>query len=190
MKSSVFGLGVVLPICLWLIMGAGQTTQAAEPGVLVQEVTVAPFAIIPVPLTGAPEREDQESLLRRLAEEATARAARTLRKQGRDGGAQRVSEKHPGVNCVVSGTVRLPISLRPVDGGGRAMFHRGPFATANVVLRQADGTVLARREVTLNWGDVAWVQGARHRRARPLDSVLVDFVRKAVDHAVKRLGKD
>src|SRR5262249_12425825 len=88
---------------------------------------------------------------------------------------------------LVAGVVRLPVSLPPYMHGLRAQMRHGCFITATVVLQRADGTILAREETPLNWGDVRWAYGAKFRELRPLDQILEDFVRKVVDRAIKRL---
>ncbi len=152
-------------------------------------VAVASFRIEPQPYPGAPLRTGESELLERLVGEATARAERTLVKQHIAGRVERLAGLESATAApVLTGVVRLPLSLPPGQGGARAMFRKGPFASASVLLRQPDGTSI-QREVTLDWRDIRWTRGARIRRVRRFDDVLVDFVRKGVDHAVKRIQR-
>jgi len=151
-------------------------------------VAVVPFVVEPLPFPGAPNRPDQDQRVRRLAEEASARAARSLVCQQIAGSVERVpSRDAAAVQVLVAGTVRLPVSLPPDLHGLRAQMRHGPFVSATVVMQRADGTILAREEAPLNWGDIRWAYGAKFRRFRPLDDILDDFVRKVVDRAIKRL---
>jgi hypothetical protein len=171
------------------------------------KVIVLPFAIVAQPIDGASNRVDQQTIVRRLAEEATARAERSLLQQRIAVAVEQLpfpvaggvsvtavtSDSRPGGAGAegpvqLEGTVRLPVSLPAPLTGPRSWFHRGPFATAEVELRRAGGAVIAREAATLDWRDVRWFTGAgRLRRSRPLDEVLIDFARKATDRAIKRL---
>jgi hypothetical protein len=151
-------------------------------------VAVVPIVVEPQSFPGAPIRPDQDQRVRRLAEEASARAARSLVCQQIAGSVERAPSRDAvSAAVLVAGTVRLPVSLPPDLHGLRAQMRHGPFVTATVVIQRADGTILAREETPLNWGDIRWAYGAKFRRLRPLDDILDDFVRKVVDRAIKRL---
>jgi hypothetical protein len=174
----------------WLLaVLAGMSSDASRPAPPLPKVAVVPFVIIPQALDGAPTRADQDVLVRRLAEEASERAARSLLRQHFAAAVERPSSPSSATAPVLlAGTVRLPLSLPPRLCGYGSWFHRGRFATAEVKVQRADGTLVAREEVILDWCDIRWYWGAgRLRHSRPLDDVLVDFVRKATDGAVKRL---
>lgn len=178
----------VVPFCLLASAGLGATFRAG-PAPALEQVLVVPFVVESQPYPGAAARPDEAEVLRRMGEEATARAERTLLKQRIAARVARVPLAGSGVGApVLTGTVRLPVSLPPGQTGGRAMFRKGTFATATVAL-QRDG-VVRQQEVRLGWRDVRWVSGARTRRARKLDDVLADALRKAVDHAVKLLRRE
>ena len=173
-------------LALW-VAGSERGTpgQAGSP-----RVEVVPLTVESLPFRDSPERPDRDQVLERLAAEATARAERTLLKQHIAGVVERVASPAVASGALVlTGTVRLPVSVPAGQRGGRALFRRGRFASATVTLRRPDGTVAAQGESHLEWDDVWWLRGARVRRARKLDDVLVDTVRKAVDHAVKRLRR-
>ncbi len=153
-----------------------------------EKVLVVPLSIESLPFRDSPERPDREQVLQRLTEEATARAERTLLKQHLAQSVERAPSPDPTRGgLVLTGVVRLPVSVPAGQRGGRAMFRSGRFASATVALRRADGMLVAEGHTHLDWDDIRWVRGARIRRARALDDVLVDAVRKATDHAVKRL---
>lgn len=162
---------------------AGPPQQAAS------QVAVAPFTIEPQPQRGVPELPNQGELVRRLSAAATARAERTLLQKRMAGRVVRAGEPEGAdARTTLTGTVRLPLSLPPGQGGARAGFRKGTFATAEITLH-VPGAAPEVRRVELKWRDVRWVYGARFPRNRPFDNVLTDFVRKAVDEAVNRLGK-
>lgn len=165
----------------------GSTAAAHQPRIA--SVVVDPIIVEAQPYADAPPRRDTEELLRRLGEIATARAERSLIKQQLAGTSTRTSTSTSSEAPVLSGVVRLPISLPRGHGGARALFRRGRFASATVVLKQDGGTVLAEETASLDWDDVRWIYGARGGHARKLDEVLEDYVRKAVDQALKRLRR-
>ena len=161
---------------------------APERSPLFEQVSVRPFVILPRPINGSRDRPDVESVLRRLSEEATRQAGRTLLGHRLAGKVERLETPGPrpgGITLV--GSVRLPVALPPGVIGLRASSRRGPFAYAQVSLQGASGRPLATGEATLEWDDVRWLRGARVRRNRPLDQVLEHATRKAVDRAVRRL---
>lgn len=173
-----------------LCMSLAASSPASMQRPLLGNVAVMSLTVESLPFRDSPERPDRDQVLRRLAEEATARAVRTLMKQHlADPVAQFASPAAASGALVLTGTVRLPVSIPAGQRGGRAMFRGGRFASATVVLRRSDGTLVAEGQSHLNWDDVRWVRGARFPRTRTLDDVLVDAVRKATDHAVKRLRR-
>ena len=191
--------------CLLLIV-ARTGVSGSTPTPPLPRVGVMPLVIVPQPLKGATIRADQEALQRRLVEEATARAERSLLRQniaatverlpsrarpaeptGRSSTSAPVSDSH-AAEVYLAGVVRLPLSLPPSLARDWTWFRRGRFAYAEVQLLRADGSMIARAEATLDWSDIRWFSGAgRLHYARPLDDVLVDFTRNATDRAVKHL---
>lgn len=177
--SLVFGW-----VLLWV------TTESARAKDLHGTVTVAvaPFTIDPQPFAGAPERADEKEFLKRLSEEATEQAQRSLIERHIADAATRASSRDAADGrFVVTGTIRMPISLPPKVIGWDASRRRGHFATATVILLDATGKALSERDVAVNWDDVWWFQGGKSVHNNRLDRVLEDFVRKAADHAVRRL---
>jgi len=173
-------------VSLSLLIGltaAGNTTPARRP--LFERVALAPITIEPEPHPKTTGWHAAAEDLQRLGREATARAERTLLQQGIARHVERVSAATPVSLPRVSGVVRLPVALPPEATGAQATFRRGDFAIATVELVLP--TTSRTERATLGWRDVRWLRGVRIRRARPLDTVLTDAVRKAVDHAVKRL---
>lgn len=150
-------------------------------------VAVEPVMVEAVPFQDTPPRLDQAEVLQRLSQEATARAERTLLRQGLASKVERTAAQAPSGTLILTGTVRLPVSVPAGQRGARAMFRKGPFGTATVSLRRSDGTLVAEGQSKLDWDDVRWLRGVRVRRVRDFDEVLQDAVRKATDHAIKGL---
>lgn len=153
------------------------------------QAAVVPFRIDAQALPGALQRPDQDELVRRLAESATSSAERRLARRHVTRTFVRVPSRDAvaaaPAGVIVSDTVHLPVALPPGVAGSRAAFRRGTFVTAEVTIQRPDGTIIGRGQSTLKWGEVRWTRGARvRRRARPVDEVLEDAVRKAVEHAV------
>lgn len=191
MNFKYFSLFVLTFLCLGLGRSPGnaqtQTPQAQR--ARWNKVALAPITIVPRSLEGAPARADQEAVMQRLGLEATERAQRLLLKRGVGATVERVNSPNFTAPVLVTGTVTLPISLPPGVIGWRALTRKGAFATAQIVLSNRQGQVLAREEVTLDWGDVWWLHGGIRKRNTPLDEVLVKFVRKSVDRAVEQLAQ-
>lgn len=185
-------LHVAVLAAISLLLRADRTAMGAGPRPpAFAKVVVAPFVVQPQPFPGALERPEGGELERRLAEEAASRAARSLVRQRIASVAERVPSREAAAEgtVVVTDPVRLPLALPPDVRGLRAAFRPGIFAIAEVTMRRADGTFLAREQATLKWDEVRWTRGGKVRRARPLDDVLQDAVRKVVDRAVKRLKR-
>ena len=179
------------PLSLLAIASCGLTLtlptglRADTPHARFETVQLLPVRVEAEPVAGTPARADEEPCLRHLAEAATIRAERSLLHQGIAAHVARGETREGAVK--VMGLVRLPVSLPPGTRGKGLEFRHGRFATAEVTLARPDGTVLARTEETLGWGDVRWSVGARHAVARRVDDVLTNFVEKSMDLAVKRL---
>lgn len=161
---------------------------------LFERVALAPFVIEPQPFEGAPRRADETKLLQKLSEAATARAERNLVRRRIAGVVERVATGQAPAGVLLSGTIRLPVSLPRKIRGARAEWRKGRFATATIALTDAQGRTLAREEIALDWGDVRWTRSKRIRRhshevARALDDVLLDFVWRVADDGVKQLAE-
>lgn len=104
----------ILPCLLAAI--AGTSSDASKPVPPLPEVAVVPFVIIPQTLDGAPTRADQDALVRRLAEEASERAERSLLRQHLAAAVEWPSSRASATAPVLlAGTVRLPLSLPPAS---------------------------------------------------------------------------
>jgi hypothetical protein len=154
-------------------------------------VRVVPFQIRERPIPGVTETSGAEALRNHLADEATARAIRTLRDHKKANVTEGPSEGEtsPDAPLTLSGTVSLPLFVPPRLRGFDAGLRRAPFATAAVTLTRPDGTTVGSEEATLRWKDVRWLRGARRKRNRPIEDILQDFTRKSVDHSVRRLER-
>lgn len=175
---------LVISCLVGVTVGIGAAPAGAKEPRYVR-VTVMPFIIRPQPLPGVDELPGQDELQHRLAEIATLRAERSLLHQHLTGQVARATSAAPE-GWVLTGVVSLPISPLVARQAGRAMFRPTPFATATVTLRYGGKDQLQASQ-TLAWRDTRWLRGSRVRRARAFEQVAADFVRKAVDHAVKKL---
>lgn len=184
-------LRVVRLVVPCLLFAAGKMGWSAPPQAAVfTKVVVGAVVVEPEPFPKAPSRPDEAEVIRQLTEVATARAERTLVKQHIAETVERSSSRDTSsAPVLLTGTVRLPVSLPNSARGRGALFQHGHFATVDVALQRRDGTMIAKEEVTLGWRDVPWVLGSRISHARPLDDVLGEYVRKGVDHAVKGLKR-
>jgi len=176
----------MLMVCWALVCAAA----AAPAGGMSASVTVAvaPFTIDPQPFVGAPVRPDQGDFILSLTREATKQTEQTLveRHIVDSAGTVPSGEARTG-RMVVTGTVRMPISLPPKVIGWNAAHRHGHFATATVTVTDAVGRLVSEENATVDWGDVWWFHGGKDAKNYPLDNVLASLARKAVDHAVRRL---
>ena len=149
-------------------------------------VAVAPFAVVPQPLAGAPAQQDLAQL---LAEEATASAQRSVLREGIGESVERVpSPAQAAGQVLVTGTVTLPTSLPPGLHGMRADSRQGRLGVVILQLIGADGRPLRTAEAEISWRQGRWLTGApRFLRSRPAASVLRDAVRDLVEKGVRRL---
>ena len=123
---------------------------------------------------------------RKAEEEATKQASRTLTEHGFVGTVELVGKVAEAQSpLVLTGTVRLPVSLPVNVYGFDAYERRGQFATSTVIVKRRDGTVLATGESRLTWKACWWETGRGHHNL-PVDDVLADFVRKATDQATRK----
>lgn len=143
-------------------------------------LAVAPFAVEPQALPGAPD--DPGGVLQvLLAEEASSSAREILAREG--------LERLTGEESI-TGTVQIPVSLPPDVRGLRARNREGRLATATVRLLGPDGKTVRQAEASLAWWEVRWLEGpARYRRYRSSGEVLRDAVAKVVERAVEQLRK-
>ena len=152
------------------------------------QVAVVPFVIEPQPFAGAPVRPDQAEELRHLSVEATKQVIRSLLDHHPAYSVAQVPTVEAGTGkTVITGTIRMPISLPPNVGGWYAEKRHGHFATATIVVSDGDGKAIATQSIDLNWDAVWWYRSGKIARNFPLDQVLDGFARKAADHAVRRL---
>ena len=176
----------IVPICIlaFLPIGSSASRQKASP---LPSVSVIPFVIEPQAFPGAEKNPNETVVLRELSNQATNQAQSTLLKK-KIALTVNVNEKAEAATpVVITGVVRLPVSLPPDLIGLQAVSRRGRFATATVSVRNGTGKVVAEQTVQLVWGDATWTRGMRIKRNLPLDKVLADFVRKAADRAIQRL---
>ena len=152
-------------------------------------VVVAPFAVVPQSLAGAPAQSAQDVFAQLLAEEATASAQRTVLQEGIGATVERVpSPAEAAGQVLVTGTVTLPTSLPPGLHGLRADSRQGRLAVVTLQLIGTDGRPLRIAEAEISWREGRWLTGSpRFRRSRPTPSVLRDAVRDLVEKGVRRL---
>ena len=148
------------------------------------EVAVVPLTVVPQPMPRASAQKDQDDLVQRLAEKATVRAIRSLLRRGIAEAVRAASPKDSSAEqLLVTGTVRLPVPLPSHLVGLSAQLRRGRLATANVAIRRADGTTVARAGAMLDWSDVLWTYGGRVQHPRPQEAVLEEAVQEVVRSA-------
>jgi hypothetical protein len=174
---------------LAIMMGSTEA-EGQKPGPAFPRLAVVPFVVKPSPFENAPKRIDEEAIIRKLSEASTIQAERVLVSRRIAATTERVESKEAAIGkFVLTGVVRLPVAL--TDNALRdAGFRSGRFATAEVTLWTREGTACARQEVQLVWSDGWWMYGARYRRTRNLDDVLVEFAQKATDRAVNRIVRE
>ncbi len=185
MRFAIVGPTLVgILVCLFLTAFIPPATADKKP--LFVRVAVVPFTVEPQPFAGAPTRSDQAKLVSKLEEEATKQSSRSLIEHNLAGEVQPAAKfSEAQAPFVLSGIVRLPISLPERVYGLDAYERSGQFATAIVTVKHLDGTILATGEARLTWKACWWITGPRSRRNLPVDDVLADFVRKAADRATQ-----
>ncbi len=185
-RSVVVSWRVLVFAAFCLLSGAFVPAASADQKPLYARITVTRLTVEAQPFEGAPNRLDQADLIGKLEEEATKQARRTLTEHGFVETVEPVGKVAEAQSpLVLTGTVRLPVSLPANVYGFDAYERRGQFATATVTVKRRDGTVLATAESRLTWKACWWETGRNHRNI-PVDDVLADFVRKATDRATRK----
>lgn len=153
------------------------------------KLVLVPFTIDPEPVDGVLAAEDG-TFSRLLAEEATSTARRALieRRVGSSVDLSSQKEVADTEALRVTGVVRVPVALPEELIGLRADQRPGPLVIANVRLINVDGTVIREAEGILTWRDARWLEGGSNRRkSRPVQTVLQEVVREAVNIAIRHL---
>lgn len=154
------------------------------------KVAVASFIIEPQPFEKTPSRADQGQFMRHLSDEATKQAEQSLIEHHIVDVAQQVTSRDAAQGqMVVTGTIRLPVSLPPRVMGWDASRRHGSFATATLILLSPVGKVVFQQDIAVRWGDVWWYSGGKATHNYAQDDVIASLVRKATDHAVRRLNR-
>ncbi len=169
-----------------LIFSGSIFSVSADKKPAYDRVAIVPFTIEAQSLENTPNRADQDDEIRRLQEEAAKQAERTLKEHGLAGemepAATAQAAKSP---LVLSGVIRLAISMPPRINGMAGYRRSGPFITVTETLQRPDGTVTATGNSTLGWNGCWWITAGKSSHVIPVDNVLADFVRKAVDRATR-----
>jgi hypothetical protein len=106
----------------------GQKPEPAFP-----KLAIVPFIIEPQPFDGAPVRDDEGNIRRKLSEEATKQAERVLVARRVAATTERVASREAAAGqFVMTGVVRLPLSL-PENVLREAAFRRGRYCGSNTL---------------------------------------------------------
>ena len=193
MKSSAFNVSrpalTYSAVCLLFL--SSNLCANADKKPAYERVAVVPFAIEAQPFERTPNRTDQDDEIRRLQEEAAKQAERSLKEHGLAGNMESAATAQAAKSpLVLSGVIRLAVSL-PSRIYGMAGYQRsGPFITVTETLQRSDGTVAATGSSTLGWRGCWWITAGKSSHVIPVDTVLADFVRKAVDRATRNVFKN
>lgn len=183
----------LLAFCLLLAGVTGASGRPQDPTSKQDtrvKVAVTPFVIEPQPFAGTPSRQDQEKFVQHLSDEATKQAAQSMTEHRIVDSVQQVPSRDAAKGqVVVTGVVRLPVSLPSGVIGWSGSHRHGHFATATVTVFSPVGQIISTEDVTVDWGDVWWFKSGKSARNYPQDEVIASLVRKAVDHAVRRLDR-
>ena len=162
----------------------GLTQAGTRAGPRLQAVGVDRFTVVAQP---AGQATGGENLSWMLAEWATAEAEKSLIQRRVAASVQRPPAGGGKKQPRLSGEVVMPVSLPPHLKGLSAAGSDGSLATASVRLVDEEGRPLAEGTASVDWDDVRWLKGAKHRRPRPVNEALAEAARKAVDLAVRQL---
>ena len=187
-KTVVLLLAMVGSACVGSGQGVTRTgPRAREPQF--PAVAVDRFTVVAQPVGRAQGPTAGQDLSWMLAESATSEAEKSLLQRRVAASVQRTGAGGGEKQARLSGEVTMPVSLPPNLKGLAAAGSDGRLATATVRHVDEEGRTLGEGTASLDWNDVRWLSGAKHRRSRPVNQVLFDAARKAVDLAVRQLGQ-
>lgn len=191
MKCTNCHAGWRLLFSALLILFGSDSASAKSKVAWFENAVILPFVIEARPFESTPPRTDESELLRQLSEAATLRAAQNIKSRSIAGRVERTTARQADKSfVVVSGSISLPVSLPRRVIGWEARSRDGIFARTVLTMTDASGKIMARQAVALSWDDVRWLRGTHStRRNRALDDVLLDYVRRCADDAVKRLAE-
>lgn len=184
-------------LLLWgaTVQARGPRRQPSWEKPLFGVVQVAPFAIEPEPRAGVPLGAAQQERIRVLSEQVTQHTDHWLFKKRLSGtiagGEQRATSAADEATPVVSGVVRLPLSL-PADLQQRyALFSRQRFATATVTVQLPAGTKI-EAAATPDGKESLPTERLRQQLTygKGIVWVLERFAEKAVDRALESLWRE
>ena len=154
-------------------------------------VAIVPFTVELQTFEATPNRSDQDDEIRRLQEEAGKQVERSLKEHGLAGEMEPAAKAEAAhAPFVLTGVIRLTVSLPPRIRGVDAYRRSGPFVTVTETLQRSDGTVISTGHSSLGWSACWWVSGGKTSRNIPVDTVLSDFVRKGVDRAARNVFQE
>lgn len=174
-----------------ILGGLLATTLAAcasfslSPRPVLDRLAIARITIVPTSVEEA-DASDREWFQEILADQATAVVKQISIDEQL---ARRVEPEGPQAEALrLSGTLAIPTALPPEYRGSHAAFQRGALAVARMELHDSDGTLLTTVEATVHWKDVRWTRGGhKTRRARRIESSLIDATQLAMKRAVEEL---
>lgn len=163
------------------------TQGAARGGAMYPKVVLVPFTVEPQPVAGEPVQPG-DVRVQLLAAEASSTAAEALLGQVAKTVERAASPGAAQGQVLVTGIVRIPVSMPPGVRGLAADSRRGSLAVATVRLQGADGNTIREAEAHLTWREARWLEGSpRFKRNRRVEAVLADAVQEVVERAVSKL---
>lgn len=163
------------------------TQSAAKGQAMYPKVFLVPFTFEPQSVAGEPVQPG-DVRVQLLAAKASSTAAEALLGQVAETVERAASPGAAQGQVLVTGVVRLPVSMPPGVRGLAADSRKGSLAVATVRLQGADGNTIREVEAHLTWREARWLEGApRFKRNRRVDAVLADAVEEVVERAVSRL---
>lgn len=183
-----------LPIAIaaaFLLTASPSPARTKKPP-LFQKVLLVPITVEPLPFEGVPPQRWEGETARKLSDEATKQADRILLRSNlaatvvRGASAPEAGEGSAPIP-VVSGTLRLPVSLPATVRGWDASRRKGRFASMTIVVTDPrTGRIIASGSGLCEWRDAWWIRTKHHGyHVVPLESVLLDFARKAAERSVR-----
>lgn len=159
----------------------------ARGGAMYPKVVVVPFTVEPQPVAGEPVQPG-DVRVQLLAAEASSTAAEALLGHVAETVERAASPGAAKGQVLVTGVVRIPVSMPLGVRGLAADSRRGSLAVATVRLQGADGSTIREAEAQLTWREARWLEGApQFKRNRRIEAVLADAVQEVVERAVSKL---
>lgn len=175
--------------------GAAATAQKATPATVVFE----PVVVNDAEPNGVRPGDDLAGKLTTIATRFEVWMIRSGVRQGLAKSVQPVSDRRARKDdYVLHTTLSLPLTFAADNSPFQNQWRRGKFMEVSMDLTDASGTVAARTQFELAWGDGDWVSTEFVReakntvartRANGFGHVLDGYIRKAVEHGAGNLAR-